>query len=243
MGYGHLRAAQALADVVHQEVRYADRPPITDPDELGKWRRTRHAGSTKASWHALRSSAVSPARCESLLEGVTSIPHLHPYRDLSAPTLGVKGLRRMMRDGLGRGLVDLLRLGARQLAHDLLCSGPSPPTPQVARAVTCVVTDADVNRIWAPPDGAKSDIDFCVPSVRAKLRMQSYGVRPEKIHLTGFPLPGELLGGPGLGALRSNLGRRLLRRSTPPAPFARPTATRSAIFSASSLPRARPRRS
>jgi hypothetical protein len=207
MGYGHLRAAQALADVVKQDVRYADRPPITDPDELGKWRRTRWFYESISRASQLGSFA-GPLR--SLLESVTSIPHLHPYRDLSAPTLGVKGLRSMMRDGLGRGLVDLLKREHAGLLTTFYAPAIAADAAGCPR-VTCVVTDADVNRIWAPPDAVKSDIDFCVPSVRAKLRMQSYGVRPEKIHLTGFPLPGELLGGPSLVALRRNLGRRLLR--------------------------------
>ncbi len=207
MGYGHLRAAQALGDVIGQPVLYADRPPIADGEELGKWRRTRWFYESISRASQLGSFA-GPLR--SVLEGVTSIPHLHPYRDLSAPTLGVKGLRRMMRDGLGKGLVERMK----QEHAGLLTTFYAPAIAADAAGlpgVTCVVTDADINRIWAPPEAAKSDIDFCVPSVRAKLRLQSYGVRPEKIHLTGFPLPGELLGGPGLGALRKNLARRLLR--------------------------------
>ena len=207
MGYGHLRAAQALGDVIDQPVLYADRPPIADGEELGKWRRTRWFYESISRASQLGSFA-RPLR--SLLEGVTSIPHLHPYRDLSAPTLGVKGLRRMMRDGLGRGLVELMKAEHAGLLTTFYAPAIAADAAGLP-GVTCVVTDADINRIWAPPEAARSEIDFCVPSVRAKLRLQSYGVRPEKIHLTGFPLPGELLGGPGLTALRKNLARRLLR--------------------------------
>jgi hypothetical protein len=207
MGYGHLRAAQALGDVIDQPVLYADRPPIADGEELGKWRRTRWFYESISRASQLGSFA-GPFR--SLLEGVTSIPHLHPYRDLSAPTLGVKGLRRMMRDGLGKGLIELLKSEKAGLLSTFYAPAIAADAAGCPR-VTCVVTDADINRIWAPPEAVRSDIDFCVPSVRAKLRLQSYGVRPEKIHLTGFPLPGELLGGADLEALRRNLGRRLLR--------------------------------
>src|SRR5262249_40749844 len=42
-------------------------------------------------------------------------------------------------------------------------------------------------------------------------RLQAYGVAPERIRFTGFPLPGELLGGPSLETLRKNLAARLVR--------------------------------
>jgi len=75
----------------------------------------------------------------------------------------------------------------------------------------CVVTDSDVNRVWAPPDAGKSGIVYFCPSDRVQRRLVSYGVRPEQARLTGFPLPHELVGGPERTALKQNLLRRLAR--------------------------------
>jgi hypothetical protein len=56
-----------------------------------------------------------------------------------------------------------------------------------------------------------SRIRYCVPSERAGRRLLAYGVPRGHIHLTGFPLPPELVGGGDLAVLRANLARRLPR--------------------------------
>jgi hypothetical protein len=78
-------------------------------------------------------------------------------------------------------------------------------------SVWCVVTDSDINRVWAPFDPARTSIRYLVPSPRAARRLKSYGVPEQRISFTGFPLPHELVGGRGLLALRRNLAARLVR--------------------------------
>jgi len=41
MGYGHLRPAHALADLLGGEVHKADEPPLAGPNEQRTWARTR----------------------------------------------------------------------------------------------------------------------------------------------------------------------------------------------------------
>src|SRR6185295_297501 len=41
MGYGHLRAAHALASALGTEVLHVDRPPLVAPEELRLWRTSR----------------------------------------------------------------------------------------------------------------------------------------------------------------------------------------------------------
>jgi hypothetical protein len=77
--------------------------------------------------------------------------------------------------------------------------------------VYCVVTDVDISRVWVPADPSRGRIVYLTPSRRAVHRLRSYGVAPERIELTGFPLPPELLGGPDLGLLRQRLAGRLVR--------------------------------
>ena len=75
----------------------------------------------------------------------------------------------------------------------------------------CVVTDTDINRVWAPLDAQHTKILYFAPTHRVVRRLRAYGLPPEQIRFTGFPLPEELLGGRELAALRRNLAARLVR--------------------------------
>src|ERR1700742_1820822 len=77
--------------------------------------------------------------------------------------------------------------------------------------VFCVVTDSDVNRVWAPIKPQTSKIHYFAPSGRVVRRMRSYGVPKEQIELTGFPLPHSLVGGIEAPTLRANLAARIAR--------------------------------
>jgi hypothetical protein len=74
-----------------------------------------------------------------------------------------------------------------------------------------VVTDTDLNRVWAPARPRQTRIQYLVPTRRAARRLQAYGVPPERITFTGFPLPDGLVGGPSLATLKRNLAGRLVR--------------------------------
>ncbi len=207
MGYGHLRAAAPLANELGLAVFNADGPDLADAEERGLWARTRrfYEFTTRVSqipWIG------RPMRA--LVEAFTSIPHLHPERDLSAPSIGAKGLERMVQRGLGRGLAERLRQTSAPLVTTFYATALAADR-RGCKDVYCVVTDSDINRVWAPFDPRESDVHYLVPSARAGRRLQAYGVRRERIELTGFPLPGELLGGPELPALRKNLAARLVR--------------------------------
>lgn len=207
MGYGHLRAARPLARLLGTEVAQVDRPPFAGPDERRLWERVRRAyewTSRASQWPVVG----RPFRW--LLDSVTDIPHLHPLRDLSAPSQGALALERLLRRGLGRGLAGRLRDSGAPLLTTFY-------TPAIAadRAglgdVYCVVTDSDVNRVWAPLAPERTGIRYLAPSQRVVRRLRAYGVPAHRITFTGFPLPHELVGGPHLGALTRNLAARLVR--------------------------------
>ncbi|HEV2846324.1 MAG TPA: hypothetical protein VG477_15820, partial [Thermoanaerobaculia bacterium] len=86
MGYGHLRAAHAIASALDTGILHVDRPPLVSPDELRLWRASRRL-------YELTSRAsqipIFGAPLRSALDTLTDIPHLHPQRDLSAPTFPV----------------------------------------------------------------------------------------------------------------------------------------------------------
>jgi hypothetical protein len=207
MGYGHNRAAEALATTLHSQVWQADVAPIAGPDELKLWGRTRAFYEVMSRASQLGGLAGPFRR---LLDNVTSIPHLHPHRDLSGQTLGTRGLMWLIEHGLGQGMLAALRAAPGPLLTTFYAPALIADHAGLKPSY-CVVTDADINRVWAPAYPAQSEVVYFAPSQRAQLRLRAYGVRPDKIHLTGFPLPPELLGGPDLTVLRKNLAARLVR--------------------------------
>jgi hypothetical protein len=207
MGYGHLRPAHALADLLGVEVLEADRAPLAGPDEQRTWARARknYEGLTRLSQLPLIGRPLSP-----LLGLLTSIPPLYPARDLSNPTWPVHLVERMAARGLGRGLIEHLRAtGTPLLTTFFVPALIADRTPDLD--VRCVVTDSDINRVWAPMHPRTTRIRYFAPSTRVVRRLVAYGVPRERITLTGFPLPHELLGGPSLPTAKANLLRRLAR--------------------------------
>jgi len=101
MGYGHLRAAAPLAERLGQTLLECDRAPLADPREQREWAEVRrmYEGMTRLSQVPFIGAPLRQA-----VEAITAIPHLHPYRDLSPPTLGTRVLHRFITRGLGRGL-------------------------------------------------------------------------------------------------------------------------------------------
>jgi hypothetical protein len=207
MGYGHLRAADPLARAFGTEVLHADRPPLADADEQRQWREARRFYELGSRLSQLP-RVGAPLRAG--LDMLTSIPELYPHRDLSAPTFSARAVERFADRGLGHGLAERMKKSGEPLLTTFF-------TPAViadrlgCERVFCVVTDSDVNRVWAPYDARRSHVRYFAPSTLAQRRLQAYGVPPAHIEITGFPLPDELLGGPELPALKRNLAARLVR--------------------------------
>lgn len=207
MGYGHMRAAQALADAAGSVVVPADREPYSTSAETASWRRSRSA--YEALTRGVEWPLVGPA-FRRALESVTEIPSLESAADLRAPNAAANMLARMAKRGFGAALVDEVRRSGRPLvstfyAQAIVAAGAGLPD------VTLVVTDVDVNRVWAPVDAARTRLRYCVPAPVTARRLERYGVPAEWIEVTGFPLPPALTGGTDLAVARSHLRNRLAR--------------------------------
>jgi hypothetical protein len=205
MGYGHLRAAAPLADALGVPMLRIDLPPLGDARDARLWWRTRAMYEPLTRWSQ---AGLLGAPLRALLGRITAIPEGNG--DLSAPTAGTRWMERAARGGAGRALAEHLRRSGAPLLSTFYAA-PILAELHGAERLHCVVTDADVNRVWAPPDPARSRIRYYVPSEPARRRIQSYGVAPERIRLTGFPLPHELVGGREMTALKANLAGRLGR--------------------------------
>ena len=217
MGYGHLRAARPIARALGVEITQVDRPPLVGPEELKVWDRVRAA----YEWTSRASQLPYLGRpFRWALDSVTDIPHLHPYRDLSAPTRGVAALERLVRRDLGKGLVARMRETGRAARHHLLLAGHRRRRGRAratSGASSPTVTSTGSGR---PRDAARTGIRYLVPSPRAGRRLRSYGVPEQQHHLHGLPAAPRARGGRELPVLRRNLAARLVRLD-PPGTFRR----------------------
>lgn len=207
MGYGHLRAAYPIADALGVGVQLADAPPLADEADQRLWKWVRRAHGLLSRPAELR-ALEKPANA--LMDWVTMIPALDDRTDLSAPDFGTRALDQLIAQGLGRGLVRTLRERGSTLLTTFYAPAIIADKASVG-PVYCVVTDADVQRVWVARDPAQSRIHYFAPSSRVVRRLRAYGVSEARITLTGFPLPMEVTGSNPTETLRESVARRIVR--------------------------------
>ncbi|MBI1850563.1 MAG: hypothetical protein HYR85_09490 [Planctomycetes bacterium] len=203
MGYGHLRAARAIARAAAVDVHRLDVSPLASAREERWWKLSRvvYEGVSRGS----QIPGVG-LPLHAMLGAMTHIPPLHPNRDLSAPTAPVRAFDRLAARGFGERLVGRLKQTGETLVTTFYAPAIIADRAGLERVV-CVITDSDLNRMWVPADARRTRIRFCVPGRRAAQRLRAYGVPEDRIRVTGFPLPVERFG----DLTRSRLAARLAR--------------------------------
>ncbi len=207
MGLGHQRAAHALAYLAHDGVLTAGSPDFTDADEARFWRRLTWTYETLSR---ARNLPFVGGALFGVLDKMLHIPPFYPLRDLSKPSLNNYFVDYLIRQGLGRSMLERLR--TRWLPVISTFYAPSLVAEHARYApVFSVICDADLNRVWVASNAARSRIQYFAPCGRVMRRLRQYGVPDERIFITGFPLPRENIGGPGMEVLRADLLQRLAR--------------------------------
>ncbi len=211
MGYGHLRAAWALADRLGLAVLEADRPPLAPPAEARSWARYRvgYELLSRLSQHDLVGRPFS-----ALLDRLTALAPIAP--GASAPDGASRRLARLVERGLGRTLVRRLAVEGQPLLTTFYAPAVAAARHRLAE-VYCVVTDTEVHRVWVPVDPRASRVRYLTPCERTAVRLVAYGVPTADIHLTGFPLPALLTASDG-GGIPRHAAARLVRLGAGGAP-------------------------
>jgi len=207
MGLGHQRATYPLASVAEGGIIAVGDEQSSSPEESRLWSRVRHAYEMISR---CKSIPLVGEPLFGLMDRLLAIPPYYPIRDLSAPDFQVKLLESLIQRGLCRGMLE--RIAAKPLPLITSYLAPAIAADKAGYApVYCIICDAEVARAWVAHDPRASRIHYLVPCERTVLRLRSYGVPAEKISLTGFPLPLELLGDRNLDRLKSDLAGRLSR--------------------------------
>ena len=207
MGFGHERAAHALAPFAEGGVLIAGAPPVTDPDEARFWKRLTWSSEVLSR---TRDVPLLGLAMFGALDALLRIPPFYPLRDLSHPSINNYIVDRLIRQGLGRTLLE--RLGANPLPMISTFYAPALVADhRYPGDIYTVICDADINRVWVASKSRDSQIRYFAPCGRAMRRLRQYGVSDDRIFITGFPLPRENVGGPDMEILRADLLARLGR--------------------------------
>jgi hypothetical protein len=205
MGLGHQRAAWPLRDVAEGGIMTLGRSDTTPPAEQKQWERLRRSYeflSRTKGWPIIGNALFG------VLDRLQNIPRFYPMEDRSRPSFQVGWLKGLIKNGMCDGMLETMHARPLPLVTTFYTPAIAADMAGYSR-IYCVICDAEVNRIWVAEDPRKSRIVYLAPSGRTVGRLKLYGVPDERIWLTGFPLPVELLGDRSLPVLRHDMGQRL----------------------------------
>ncbi|MBW3022499.1 hypothetical protein KY308_00145 [Candidatus Woesearchaeota archaeon] len=204
MGYGHQRAAYPLKDIAYERIITANSDKIVTKREKKQWRKFR------AYYEGLSRFSTMPFLkiFWKIYDKFQAISPFYPFRDLSKPTIGSMFMHRLIRKNFSKSVIDYVKKDEIPIISTFFV-----PALAAARAglkdVYCVVTDTDINRVWAPEHPKKEKIIYLTPTEHSTKRLVEYGVPKENIFFTGFPLPKENTG-EKMEIIKKDLGRRLV---------------------------------
>jgi hypothetical protein len=205
MGLGHQRAAYPLRDVAEGGLMTLGKADSTTPAEQKLWERLRKSYeflSRTKSWPLIGNTVFG------LLDRLQNIPPFYPIRDLSSPSFQVRWLKGLLTNGMCDTLLKKMREKPLPLLTTFYAPSIAADMAGFGR-VYSVICDAEVNRVWVAENPRESKITYLVPCGRAVRRLNEYGVPNERIWLTGFPIPLELLGDRDLTTLKWDFAQRL----------------------------------
>jgi hypothetical protein len=205
MGLGHQRAAYPLRDIAEGGIMTLGKAENTPPAEHKLWERLRRSYeflSRTKSWPLIGNTVFG------LLDKLQNIPRFYPIRDMSSPSFQVGWLKGLIEKGMCASMLEKIREKPLPLVTTFYTPSIAADMAGCAR-VYSVICDAEINRVWVAEDPKKSRIVYLVPCGRAVRRLNQYGIPNERIWLTGFPIPIELLGDKNLSVLKWDFGQRL----------------------------------
>ncbi len=191
MGYGHQRAAYPLLDLSGGEIITINNYPGIPNSEKKYW-----VNSLKSYERISRFKKIpvlGPLVFRAM-DNFQKIQSFYPFRDLSDQTLQQKFFERSIKAGLGKHLIEKLNPSGLPFLTTFFVAAYIAEYHNYQGDIYCLICDADASRAWAPLNPKNSRIKFLLPSEKVKERFLMYGVKPENIIVTGFPLPKENVG-------------------------------------------------
>ncbi|HNX10773.1 MAG TPA: hypothetical protein PKI61_01395 [bacterium] len=206
MGYGHQRAAYPFLEKAEGGIITINDYPGISEEEKDQWNKMRKQYE-KISF--FKNIPVVGRAVFSVMDYFQRIEPFYPRRDLSHPSFQQCFFSRMIKEGVGRKLIEKLNQKPLPLLATFFVAAQAAEYYNYKGDIYLVVCDADVARAWAPTEPDNSRIIYLAPNQRVKERLLLYGVRADKIYVTGFPLPKTNIGTTDEEYLKQDLKERL----------------------------------
>lgn len=207
MGYGHDRAAHALEELAYGDFITSNRYAGIPKQDKKLWEESRK------TYEAFSRVQPIPIIGDFLFEAMNKfqeIPPFYPRRDLSKPSIQLKAEQKLINRGLMRHLVEKL---ANTRRIPVICTFPLNALAMEHHGypedIYTIVTDTDMARAWVPIDPKRSKIKYFAPTGRVVERLKLYGVPPQNIFYTGFPISKKIIGGMDSKILKADLAQRI----------------------------------
>lgn len=214
MGYGHQRTAYPLRGLAPagKVINANDYQGISEKDRK-IWETTRKSYEFISNFYQI--PLFGPA-IFSIFDQFQKILTFYPKRDLSRSNFTLRQMYSLFKKGWGGHLIEDLKLKNEELGINLPIISTFFTPAFMAEffdypgEIFCVICDADISRTWAPLNPQESKIKYFAPNERATERLKLYGVKPENIFLTGYPLSSKNIGSEKTEILKEDLRYRIL---------------------------------
>jgi UDP-N-acetylglucosamine:LPS N-acetylglucosamine transferase len=210
MGYGHQRTAFPLKFLSQDEIIVANNYPGIPKKDKEIWEKARKFYETVSRLET--NFPFFGKLIFKIFDQFQKIRPFYPKKPLSSPNFSTRMNYLLFKKlNWGKDLIEKLKVQSLKLKNNLpIVSTFFTPAFmaeyfQYPGEIFCVVCDADISRSWAPFSPQKSKIKYFAPTERVVERLKLYGVKPENIFLTGYPLPKE-----NLETLKEDLKFRIL---------------------------------
>jgi UDP-N-acetylglucosamine:LPS N-acetylglucosamine transferase len=210
MGYGHQRTAFPLKFLSQREIIVANDYPGIPKKDKEIWGNTRKFYETVSRLET--NFPFFGKLIFKIFDQFQKIKPFYPKKPLSSPNFSTRMTYFLFKKlNWGKDLIEKIKNQKSKIKNNLsIVSTFFTPAFmaeyfQYPGEIFCVVCDADISRSWAPLNPQKSKIKYFAPTERVVERLKLYGIKPENIFLTGYPLPKE-----NLETLKEDLKFRIL---------------------------------
>jgi UDP-N-acetylglucosamine:LPS N-acetylglucosamine transferase len=208
MGYGHQRTAHPLNRIAFNNlVINANNYPGMPASDKKIWDNSRQGYEFISAFGRI---PLIGRLAFFIFDRVQKILSFYPKRPLSQPNLQLKQNFFLIKRGWGRHLIEKLKENPLPLISTFFTPAFMPEYFGYPVDIYCVICDTDISRTWASLRPIKSKIKYFAPTIRAVERLKLYGVLPENIFLTGYPLPMENIGSWNMEIAKEDLKKRLV---------------------------------
>lgn len=208
MGYGHQRTAYTLRDIAPngRVININNYKGIPQKDK----RIWKSAQSFYEFVSRFKRIPIIGNLIFSILNRFQEILIYYPKRDMSSPNFSLSNIFYFIKKGWGSDLIEKLKSNPLPLITTFFTPAFMAEEFNYPNDIYCVICDADIARSWVSINPLKSRIKYFASSSWSRDRLKLYGVSPENIIFTGYPLPKENIGGENMEILKKDLSYRLI---------------------------------